>query len=216
VRQLEARAGQAPRVGRAKRPERQSIVDLAQQAGSGLPGRTLAEVEPMKGRMQVRGYWLGLTGPMGPLPIHLVRICLLRTPCMPARSPFGDWLDLISRADAAAVLPGLGRSTACAHADRPKDDKFSGWLAALSGCSGGRAGGAATFPRARVHYAAAVSWRCAARLPSKIRSATCSARRLPCQEFQPRWRHFEREDLSRLGKQLLLPWGKMPFWVIAC
>ena len=94
VRQLEARAAAKPRLGRAKRPE-QSIVDLAQFPSLSFEGATLSGVEQKKGRPLLRGHWLGLLGPMGPLPTHLTEFAIYERRNA-KKHPFGDWLDLIA------------------------------------------------------------------------------------------------------------------------
>jgi type VI secretion system ImpH/TssG family protein len=196
VRQLEARAPGKPRIGRAKRPE-QSVVDLAQEANLAFPDRTLAGVQPMPGRPQLRGYWLGLTGPMGPLPTHLSEYVFYERRYAKKR-PFGDWLDLISARMLQMFYRAWAESQPVAHADRPGDDRFADWLSALSGCAEGVRPDAAFFPRARVHYAAVFA---GLRSAAAIQDALTHLLGQPVRvvEYMPKWREFEYEDLSRLG-----------------
>jgi type VI secretion system ImpH/TssG family protein len=197
VRQLEARAPAKPRVGRAKRPE-QSIVDLAQQPNLQFQNRTLAEVEPMNGRMRLRGYWLGLTGSMGPLPIHLSEFAYYERR-YGKKHPFGDWLDLIAGRMLQMFYRAWAEAQPVAHADRSEDDKFAGWLSALSGCCEGARSGDAFFPRARVHYAAVFA---GLRSAVALQDALSHLLGQPAQvvEYMPKWRSFEPEDRSRLGR----------------
>lgn len=196
VRQAEARTPDKPRLGRARRPE-QSIVDLAQEPSMGFAAATLDALEHRYGRPQLRGYWLGLTGPMGPLPTHLAEFAVLERRYAKAR-PFSDWLDLLAGRMLQLFYRSWAESQPAAQADRPGDDQFARWLSALSGAMEGASDDGAFVGRARSHYAALFS---GSRSAGAIEDALCH---LLCQdvavlEFQPRWRHFEPEDTSRLG-----------------
>lgn len=197
VRQLEARASDKPRLGRAKRPEH-SIVDLAQQPVLQFPGSTLAGIEPLKGRMRLRGHWMGLTGPMGPLPLHLSEFAFYERRYS-AKHPFGDWLDLLSNRMLQMFYRAWAESQPAAHADRSGDDRFAQWLSALSGCCEGARPDDAFFPRARVHYAAVFA---GLRSAVALQDALGHLLGQPAQvvEYMPKWRDFEPEDRSRLGR----------------
>jgi type VI secretion system protein ImpH len=89
-------------------------------------------------------------------------------------------------------------SNPAAQVDRPEDDNFASYLAALTGATEG-AGARSSFPaRARLHYAAIFASR---RSGSALQDALSNLLRTPVriQEFQPRWREIEAEDRSRLG-----------------
>lgn len=197
LRQAEARAADKPRLGRARRPE-QSIVDLAQEPTLGFADRTLAGLEFRYGRPQLRGYWLGLTGPMGPLPSHISEFAYFERRYARKR-PFGDWLDLISGRMLQLFYRAWAESQPAAHADRPGDDKFSEWLGALSGAMEGSRRDSPFFSHARVHYAALFS---GSRSAVAIEDALSHLLRQPALviEFQPRWRELEHADRSRLGQ----------------
>lgn len=201
LRQLEARAASRPRIGRARRPD-QSIADLAQEPGLAFEAATLSRIEQRKGRPQLRGHWLGLTGPMGPLPSHLSEFALYERRHAKKR-PFGDWLDLLAGRMLQLFYRAWAQSQPAAQADRPGDDAFSGWLAALTGAMDGLGDGAGDgrsfHARARVHYAG---------LFSGLRSAVAIEDGLShllgqpvrVSEFQPRWRALAAEDRTRLGR----------------
>ncbi len=197
LRHAEARAQKAPRLGRAKRPE-QNIVDLAQEPALGFPDRTLSQVEFNRGRPQLRGYWLGLTGPMGPLPTHFTEFAYLERRYAKKR-PFGDWLDLIAGRMLQLFYRSWAESQPCAHADREGDDNFAHWLAALSGAMEGATGESAFFSRARTHYAALFA---GSRSAIAIEDALSHLLGQPARvvEYIPKWRAFEPEDRTALGK----------------
>jgi type VI secretion system protein ImpH len=197
LRRAEAGTPHKPRIGQAKRPE-QSIVDLAQEPAMGFAGRTLAGLEQRYGRPQLRGYWLGLTGPMGPLPTHLTEFAWYERRYAKSR-PFGDWLDVMSGRMLQLFFRAWAQSQPTAHADRPGDDQFSQWLAALSGAMEGAGEESSFFERARVHYAALFA---GSRSAVAIEDALSHllGQQVTVLEFQPRWRDFEVEDRTQLGR----------------
>ena len=197
LRRAEAGTPGKPRLGQAKRPEL-SIVDLAQEPAMGFAGRTLAALETRYGRPQLRGFWLGLTGPMGPLPTHLTEFAWLERRYAKSR-PYGDWLDVIAGRMLQLFYRAWAQSQPTAHADRPGDDRFSEWLAALSGAMEGAGNESRFFERARVHYAALFA---GSRSAVAIEDALSHLLGQPVQveEFQPRWRDLEVEDQTKLGR----------------
>lgn len=197
LRQLEARAPAKPRLGKAKRPEH-SVVDLAQEPALAFPARTLSGVEPANGRMRVRGYWLGLTGPMGPMPTHMTEFAFYER-LYAKKRPFGDWLDLLAGRMLQLFYRAWADSQPAAHADRPGDDSFAGWLAAMSGCAEGAGERDSFFALARTHYASVFA---GLRSAVAIEDALSHLLGQPVRviEYRPKWRHFEPEDVTRLGR----------------
>ena len=197
VRGAEARAPGLPRVGRARLPA-QSTVDLAQVPSLAFPDATMEEVEVRRGRPNLHGAWLGLTGPMGPLPTHLTEFAHYERRYA-TRRPFGRWLDLISNRMLQLFYRAWGDSQPAVQADRPHDDRFARYLGALSGAMEG-VGDRTLFPdRARLFYAALYASR---RSAVAIEDALGSLLRQPVRilEYQPRWREIEGEDQTRLGR----------------
>ena len=197
VRGAEARAPALPRVGDAKRPS-QNIVDIAQVPSLSFPQRTLEDVAIKGGRAKLSGYWLGLTGPMGPLPTHLTEFATYERRYAKTH-PFSDFLDFLSNRMLQLFYRSWADSQPAVHADRPKDDRFAVYIGALSGATEG-AGEANLFPaRARLHYAALFAGR---RSAQAIEDALSHLLGLEARviEFQSRWRDIEYEDRSRLGR----------------
>lgn len=93
LRGAEARASHLPRVGTSKRPE-QNVVDLKHVPSLFFPPRTVESVKIDGTRAKVSGYWLGLTGPMGPLPTHLTEYATYERRYAKTQ-PFGDFLDVV-------------------------------------------------------------------------------------------------------------------------
>lgn len=197
VRGAEARAPDLPRLGRARRPD-QSIVDLAQLPSMNFPAPTLESVEFRNDRAQLNGYWLGLTGPAGPLPVHLTEFATFEHRYARQR-PFGRWLDLLANRMLQFFYRAWADSQPAAHADRPGDDRFAAYLAFLSGATEGVPGSAAFPAGARVHYAALFASRRSA-IGIEDSLAHLLAQPVKVIEYQPRWRDIADEDRSRLGR----------------
>ena len=199
VRGAEARAQGLPKVGQSKLPS-QNIVDLAQRPGMSFAESTLAEIkiQPGKGRVKLSGYWLGLTGPMGPLPTHLTEFAFYEKRYATSQ-PFGDWLDVLAGRMLQLFYRAWADSQPAAICDRPGADVFSVFLSALSGSMEGADEQSAFPPRARAHYTPLYL---GARSATAIEDSLTHllGQNVSLLEFQPRWRDLEDEDRSRLGK----------------
>lgn len=197
VRGAEARAQAMPRVGHARLPA-QSIVDLAQIPSASFPAPTIETVEIRNGRAQINGYWLGLTGPMGALPTHLTEFANYERRYAKSR-PFGRFLDLISNRMLQLFYRAWGNSQPVVQADRPADDRFADYIAALCGATEGVSDRAAFPARARLHYAALfASKRSAVAIEDALGHLLDQPVRVL--EYQPRWRDIDPGDQTRLGK----------------
>lgn len=195
LRQVEARAPK-PRIGRSRLPE-QNIVELAQVPTLAFPAATLASIDATRERPLVRGYYLGLTGPMAPLPLHLTEVAYNEE--RNARSqPFGRFLDLIAGRMLQFFYRAWADSQPAAHADRPGDDRFAGYLAALTGATQAARPNTAFPPEARLQYAALFVGR---RSVGAIEDALSHllGTSVIVHPFEPRWRVIDPEDRSRLG-----------------
>ncbi|HWE99978.1 MAG TPA: type VI secretion system baseplate subunit TssG [Caulobacteraceae bacterium] len=198
LRGAEARAPNLPRIGMSRVPS-QNIVDLAQAPVMHFPGPTLEGVKVVRGRPRIVGYWLGLTGPMGPLPLHLTEFASYERRYSQKR-PFGDFLDVLAGRMLQLFYRAWADANPAAHADRPEDDHFARYIAALTGAADGVPENSAFPARARLHYAGVfASRRSAAGLQEALKNLLRTPIRLL--EFQPRWRRIEDTDRSRLGRQ---------------
>lgn len=197
LRGAEGRAQGLPRIGLSRVPA-QNIVDLAQTPILGFPASTLDSIEFKGARTQVNGYWLGLTGPMGPLPLHLTEFAAYERRYSREKRPFGRFLDLLAGRMLQFFYRAWADSSPAAHTDRPNDDGFGRYVAALSGATEGAKDGGAFPARARLYYAALFASR---RSPAAIQDSLSDLLRTPVRllEFQPRWRQIEPEDRTRLG-----------------
>jgi type VI secretion system protein ImpH len=130
----------APRIGTALDPA-DELVDWAHEPSLNFPRTTVARFEDGPRRPRVRSQHLGLTGPMGPLPLHMAEIALAERR-VPGPQPYGDFLDLLSARMLQAFYRAWSQSEPCAQADRPADDGFATILGAVSGAADLRFAGA--------------------------------------------------------------------------
>lgn len=133
ARSLEQVRPDAPRIGTALDPADEAV-DWTHEPGLDFPRTTLAALEPGPRRPRVRSRHLGLTGPMGPMPLHLTEVTLAERRAK-GPQPFGDFLDLVSARMLQAFCRAWAESDPCAQADRPADDGFASALAAVSGAA---------------------------------------------------------------------------------
>ena len=132
VRSIE-QLSEAPRIGTALDPTDEPV-ELAHEPSLSFPRTTVAGFDRDRRRPRLRSYHLGLTGPLGPMPVHITEMAMFERAAKGTK-PLGDFFDMVS----ARMLQGFYRAWAsgdpCAQADRPADDDFAGYLGAVSGAS---------------------------------------------------------------------------------
>jgi type VI secretion system protein ImpH len=197
LRGAEARAPSLPRIGEARLPAH-NVVDLAQTPGLAFPAASLEAIRVGERRARVEGYWLGLTGPMAPLPLHLTEFAAYEQRYSKSH-PYGRFLDVAAGRMLQFFYRAWAGSAPAASVDRPKDDRFGDMLAALSGAEDG-VGEDTPFPaRARLHYAGLyASPRSAAGIADALTHLLRTQVRVV--EYVPRWRDVEPGDRSRIGR----------------
>ncbi len=202
LRKAEARAPGRPRIGRSRLPA-QNIVDLAHEPSMEFPASTIAVIEPGgPGRFRVRGLFLGLTGPMGALPLHLTEYAFYERRTSQLR-PFGRWLDVITDRMLQFFYRAWADSQPAAQADRTGDDGFAAQLGAL--CGLGLVANQRLSAPDRVlkredflRYAGLMTSR---RSASTMEDGLSHLLRTPVEvtEFVVRWRDIEPNERTRLG-----------------
>ena len=132
LRQAEARAPGLPRIGHSRMPQ-DNVVDLAHSTTLGFPGATLEAIEfGAAGRARVRTCFLGLTGPMGAMPLHLSELAHYESRYSQSR-PVGRFLDLLTDRMLQFFYRAWADTQPAADLDRPGEDRFSAYIAALAG-----------------------------------------------------------------------------------
>lgn len=196
LRALEAHSPGKPRIGESRLPS-QNVVDIRQLPTLAFPAASVQALQSREGRVEVEGHWLGLTGPMGPMPLHLSEFASYERRYS-ADQPYGDFLDLIAGRMLQLFYRAWASGEPVANADRPHDDRFAGMLADLTGAYAGVPDDA-SFPKAaRLRYAALyVSPRSAVGIEDALSDLLRA--RVDITQFVPRWRPIEPDDRSRLG-----------------
>ncbi|MBU7581262.1 MAG: type VI secretion system baseplate subunit TssG [Porphyrobacter sp.] len=198
VRGLAARARGKPPVGRSRMPS-QDVVRLRQIPHTHFPAPTLAEITLRDGRAEAAGYWLGLTGPMSPLPLHLTEFAAYERRYA-NKYPFGDFLDLIAGRFLQLFYRAWAVSQPAVEADRGDGDKFAGFIGALTGADEGAAETSLFGPTMRLHYAALFASRRSAGAIAGGLSHLLGLE-VTLREFVPVLRDIHPDDQTRLGRQ---------------
>ncbi len=154
MRGAEAR-GPLPRVGRSRLPSR-TWPTPGPRLDLDFPGATIDSSRSLRAqrpRARSEGAFLGLTGPMGPMPLHLTEFASYERryakshPVRPVPRP-------AERPDAAVLLPRLVRKPAGRPWPAvPRTTSFAHYLGQLSGAVDGVREAIALPPKARLHYA---------------------------------------------------------------
>jgi type VI secretion system protein ImpH len=196
LRHVEAQADSLPRIGRSRFPH-QNIVDLAHASTFEFPGPTIDAIERgATGRIRVRSLFLGLTGPMGALPVHLTEFAYYERRYSRIQ-PFGRFLDLLTDRMLQFFYRAWADSQPAAHADRVGDDRYAGYLACLTGVPQDPRSRA--FPlRARLHYTGLLITRPSPAVIEDFLSHLLGTQ-VTVREFVPRWRMIEPGDRTRIG-----------------
>ena len=195
LRQAEARARDLPPIGRSKLPQ-QNVVDLAHSATLDFPGSTVEGIEfGRTGRPRIRTLFLGLTGPMGALPLHLTEFIHYERHYAPSQ-PFGRFLDLLTDRMLQFFYRAWADAQPAVTSDRPAEDRFAGYIASLAGIKKDLRSG---FPfTARIPYAGLFA---TGRSPAVL--VDCLSHflrtRVSSQEFIARWREIAPMDHTRIG-----------------
>ena len=207
VRSIEQLSPDAPRIGTALDPGDETV-DLAHEPSMSFARTTIAGFDTDRRRPRLRSYHIGLTGPMGPMPIHITEMAMFERAAKGTK-PLGDFFDLVS----TRMMQGFYRAWAggdpCAQADRPADDDFAGYLGAVSGATSLRFVSGAE--RGRHDEGGFGDWR---RLAygghlSGLRSAAAVGdllghvleRQVGVDESVGRWRDIPRDARTRIGRR---------------
>ena len=199
LRLLEARAPDRPPIGRSKLPE-QNVVDLAHAPELGFPAASvqslhLPTAESRTKRKRLSTLFLGLTGPMGPMPLHLTEL-VHNERLYGKQHPIGRFIDLLAGRMLQFFYRAWADTQPAVAARGPGKDPFADYIAALAGI---RAAPGSAFPRdARLRYAGLFASR---RNPAALVDCLSGllGTRVSLREFLPRWRDIEPEDRTRIG-----------------
>ncbi len=132
LRQLETLAKELPRIGFAARAKHESI-RIGQTPDLDFAPTTIQTLRPdSSGRGQLRQRFFGLLGPNGPLPLHWTQH--VRDQTRHADDPTLEaFLNLFHHRMATLFYRAWSSGRGAIQRDRPADDRYAEYLAALSG-----------------------------------------------------------------------------------
>jgi len=134
MRRIECAWPNLPRLGTAKRPADEPV-RLGQVPFLDFPGSMLAPAQSNKDRpgpLRISGYFLGLYGPHGPLPLHLTEYAYDRLINGRDRT-LVDFTDIFHHRMLALFYRAWAQGRPTVSYDRPEEDRFAGYVGALVG-----------------------------------------------------------------------------------
>jgi type VI secretion system protein ImpH len=201
LRRVEALWREQPRLGQAQRPGAEPI-RLGQDPEVDFAAAALASFEPGRAgppRLGVR--FLGLFGPMGPLPLHLTEYARdrLRNHADPTAARFAD---LFHHRALLLFYRAWAQAQPAVQADRTDDDQFAKWVSALFGQAGAAFRDADAVPDAAKRFVGGHLAR-ATRNAESIAKVLRQHFDVPV-EVEPyvgHWLRLRPEDRTRLGSK---------------
>ncbi|MFP6559554.1 type VI secretion system baseplate subunit TssG [Paraburkholderia sp. B3] len=197
MRRIGARANVSP-VGTAELPRTEPF-HVGQKASLIFAPREIAEASLRDGKLRIRLFGLGMLGPNGPLPIHVTEIAREREEHR--RDPtLSKFLDIFHHRSLTLLYRAWALAQSTLSLDRPEHDRFSLYVASLSG-----------FPRrqdrpwplpAHARLSAAPHLVREARNPEGLRNALANYFGVPVEieEFVPHWMSLSPESCSVMGE----------------
>jgi len=198
LRFLERSRPDLPRIGQNKRLA-DELVAIGQDPSLSFPATDLAAVSlDPRGRWRLRTQVIGLFGPQGALPLATTEEALRWH--AKGETGFTAFADLLAARFQQLFFRAWSDSHAISQHDRPEDDRFAGFLAALLGFGTPAMRGRDSLPdSARVHVAGLAYGR--DRSPVRLRQILETLLGDPVEviEHCPSWIDIEPEDRNRLG-----------------
>jgi type VI secretion system ImpH/TssG family protein len=198
-RQLEAESPNRSRIGKAPKPSLE-IARYGQDAHFGIAPSSINGIRTSKqGIARIRVRFMGLTGPMGALPLHLTEYAQQER-LYGRASPFSDFLDLLTDRPVQLFYRAWADADAPANHDRPNDDRFEDKVRAIGGLARVDSKQAGSLPRAALASFAGLAGGRQSR--AAVEGALCAIIGLPVSvdQFMPFWLRIEPEDRTQLGR----------------
>jgi type VI secretion system protein ImpH len=201
MRRIECAWPELPRLGTAARPSDEPV-RFGHVAALHFPRSMIADMEALaNGRFRLRGYFLGLFGPHGPLPLHLTdyahdRITNARDGTLSA------FADIFHHRILELFYRGWADARPTVHYDRPERDRFARYVSALIGMAEPRLRDRDAWPdRARQYFAGllAASTRTRASLEALLQEYLKVG--VQVEECVGQWLKIDAVDRTLLGRR---------------
>ena len=197
LRAIERRSTDKPRIGKS-RTAREDCVSLGQEPYVTFPGGNVASVEGRAGRLHVTTRFLGLFGPQGALPLATT---LDASDWRDRQDPsFIRFTEILSNRFLQLFFRAFADARAIVQNDRPEDDRFRRYLAAIAGLPAPRSDGAGTQAAAiGTGHAGLLSAR--VKTPAQLSQLLSGALGIGVRvvERVPTWLVFEAGEQTALG-----------------
>ena len=200
ARQLECLFRERPRLGESLHP-RDDPVRLGQDPHMGFAPSTLSSCQlgSNAGAPRVAGYFLGVFGPNGPLPLHLTEYAYQRAH-NESDPTFARFADIFHHRMLSLFYRAWAKSQPTVNFDRPESDRFALYLGSLFGLGMESARDRDLMPdRAKMHFAGFLS--CQTRHPDGLKAIIEAFFAMPVQivEFVGDWMVLPADSRWRLG-----------------
>lgn len=199
MRRVECAWAQLPRLGTATRPAEEPV-RLGQEPSLEFAPSMLASVETTDaGRLKILGYFFGLYGPQGPLPLHFTeyvhdRIVNARDGTLAA------FADIFHHRMMELFYRAWANPRPTVHYDRPESDKFAFYVAALMGMASPSLRSKDAWPdRAKLFFAGTLAAGTKTRGGLELLLADYLALPVRIEECVGEWLPIEASELMRLG-----------------
>lgn len=185
-------------IGKARRPQAEPF-RLGQQPSLAFAPREIAGISETNGRLKVRLFGLGMLGPNGPLPIHVTEIAREREESRHDVT-LVNFLDIFHHRYLTLLYRAWASAQATAGLDRPEDERFSFYIASLTGLDTGEIGCRPLPAHARLSASAHLVRE--ARNPDGLRATLRRYFGVPVtiEEHVFQWIDVDRFEHSHLGK----------------
>ena len=197
LRAIERGSADQPRIGRS-RTAREDCVTLGQEPYVAFPAGNVAAVETRAGRPHVTTRFLGLFGPQGALPLATTLDAIdWRDKGDPS---FLRFTEIVSNRFQQLFFRAFADARAIVQNDRPDDDRFRRYLAAVPGLPGPGPGGAEA-PGAAIGTAFAGLLSARAKTPAQLSQLISGALGVDVRivERVPTWLIFAASEQTALG-----------------
>jgi type VI secretion system protein ImpH len=199
LRDLERAAPGKPRIGRSLRAA-DDVARFAQAPHLDFAAASLEHDGKLDapGPAHLRVFFMGLLGPMGPMPLQLSELAIYERKYAKER-PYGAFLDVLSNRMIQLFFRAWADSEPVSQLDRPGEDLFQHYVGAL----GGLADASPHDELDRVHLAMLgfAGQTAGRRSPAAICDAASELLGIPIEivEFVGVWRKLDPADATRLG-----------------
>ncbi len=200
LRALECAYRDRPRFGTSRRP-REDPVRLGQLPHLEFAPTTLAAFEPRQGKKPGRliGYFFGMFGPDGPLPLHLTEFAIQRIR-FHRDATFARFIDIFHHRMISLLYRAWANARPTVSYDRPEEDRYGVYVASLIGLGMPSLRDRDAMPdRAKLFYAG--HFACHARHAEGLAATLQDYFQTPArlQEFCPAWVTLPAHCRLRLG-----------------